>query len=486
MGNALVPVIMILWVPITLLLFSRFSARLASLVSLLGACLFLPAGYAFDLRGMPPLDREVLASLAMVIGVLVYHSRLPNRRPPLQGAEILVLMMALGAFGTALTNDDPVDIGTRILPGLRVWDGVSMTADAVLTFAVPFYLGRLVFRQPRDLELQLWALVVAGIGYSLFIGWEARMSPHLHYHLYGYQPGAFGQSKRGSWFGWRPMAFVGHGLQLAVFVVTTALAATTLWRARRRKYGLPLGPVMGYLCFIVALCSSLAALVYTLVVVPLIALSSRGSQRTVLLVLSFLVLAYPSLRGSDAFPTQALADAASAYASPERAESLQFRFDNEDILLERARQRIAFGWGAFGRDRVFDPLTGIDLSVTDGFWIIALGQRGVVGLAAAFGMLLYPVILACLRSRSGLRPVDATLVLGTAWIVCVSAVDLLPNGFLNARTVFFAGALHGALQGARQPVRRRPARQVANAPTSAHVPVGHRAHAGRGGALGGA
>ena len=55
-------------------------------------------------------------------------------------------------------------------------------------------------------------------------------------------------------------------------------------------------------------------------------------------------------------------------------------------MLERASERILFGWGRFGRSRVYNEY-GSDISVTDGRWIITLGQFGVVGFMGEFGLL---------------------------------------------------------------------------------------------------
>jgi hypothetical protein len=67
---------------------------------------------------------------------------------------------------------------------------------------------------------------------------------------------------------------------------------------------------------------------------------------------------------------------------------------------------------------------------------------------------------------------ERVLVAGTAWIVAVNCVDLLPNAMFNPVTVFVAGALGGAVSGLR---RRRgaPASEGAEqaAPATAGVPA---------------
>ena len=62
-------------------------------------------------------------------------------------------------------------------------------------------------------------------------------------------------------------------------------------------------------------------------------------------------------------------------------------------MMDRASQRIWFGWGRFGRSRIFDEW-GSDVSVTDGRWTITLGQFGLFGFVAEFGLLALTVFRA--------------------------------------------------------------------------------------------
>ncbi len=414
-------------------------------------------GVTFDPEGLPALDRDTISSLSVLVAVLLFRRDLLARRPPLRGVEWLVVAMIAGGFVTALTNGDARYTGVRVLPAVPLWGGVSMAADAILLFGLPFYLGRLFYRRPRDLHFLLIALAVAGGLYSLPVLWEVRMSPHLHYWVYGYQPAEFAMAKRDLWFGWRPMVFVGHGISLAMFVLSALLAAVGLWRARSRALGFASSLLPFYLCVLLLLCNSVGAIVYGVVAAPLAAFTRFRVQLVGIAILAGLIVSYPALRALDWFPTRTLTDVAASF-SEARADSLAFRFENEDILVEHARERVWFGWGGYGRNRVYSSETGADRSVTDGFWIIALGQMGVVGFVCTFGLLLLPVVRATRLGRR--RPVSAetALVAALAWIVAVNALDLLPNGFLQARTFFFAGALAGAVSGWRHTVQRSGSR----------------------------
>lgn len=419
------------------------------------------------------MDRNTIASLSVLVGVLLFRRDLIVSRPPLRGAEWLVIAMIAGGFITALTNDDVRRTGAIVLPGMPLWAGVSRAADAVLIFGLPFYLGRLFYRQPRDLHILLLVLAGAGALYSIPILWEARMSPHLHFRLYGYQPAEFAMAKRELWFGWRPMVFVGHGLSLAMFMVSALLAAVGLWRARSRILGRATSALPAYLFAIVLLCNSLGAMVYAAAASMLAAFTRFRLQLAVLMVLAGLIVAYPSLRAADWFPTRTLVGAAASF-SQARADSLAFRFENEDLLLEHARKRLWFGWGGYGRDRVFDPETGREESTSDGYWIIAFGQMGLVGFACAFGLLLLPVVRAAALGQRLPVSSETALVTALAWIVALNSLDLLPNGFLQSRSVFLAGALAGAASGWRGAARTRGSvrrRRVASASAPRSAPA---------------
>ena len=72
------------------------------------------------------------------------------------------------------------------------------------------------------------------------------------------------------------------------------------------------------------------------------------------------------------------------------------RLKNEDLLSKKAFEQPWFGWGGWGRSRVFND-EGTDISITDGRWIIIFGQLGVIGLVGTYGTLLCPCIAAIRR-----------------------------------------------------------------------------------------
>jgi hypothetical protein len=262
--------------------------------------------------------------------------------------------------------------------------------------------------------------------------------------VYGYQPTGFIQEVREDG-AFRPMAFMGHGLTACFFLMTTVVASAALWRMNIRLLRMSAGVCTGYLGGVLILCKSGAALVYGLVLVPLVRWVRPSLQLRAAAAFAILALLYPALRTADVVPTQAILEIARAINEP-RAASLEVRFTQEQELLERASQRPLFGWGRFGRSRVYKidwRNVGYDTSLTDGRWVITLGVYGLVGFIAEFGLLAIPIFRAVAASK-GLKSRQEAISLGAmALILAINMIDLLPNSTLQPWSWLVAGALLG-------------------------------------------
>ena len=155
----------------------------------------------------------------------------------------------------------------------------------------------------------------------------------------------------------------------------------------------PPAAVTVYLGMILILCRSAAAFVYGTVLVLLVCFAKPRMQLHVAVVLVVITLIYPILRTMDLVPTTFMLQTAELL-STERAQSLDYRLKNERKLLDHASERFWFGWGRFGRARVYDKDTGRDTSTWDGYSILTMGQFGVVGFLATFGLLALVVLRA--------------------------------------------------------------------------------------------
>ncbi|MDQ3032014.1 MAG: hypothetical protein M3Y87_06330 [Myxococcota bacterium] len=427
---------LILFAPITLICFARMQPVVATTWTMLGAVMFLPEVIVFDPPLLPPMDKLSIAAFWIFIGCLWKARQRVVRARPMRGIDLFFVLVLVGNFGTALTNPDQIVTGPVVRQGLVVYDAFAGSIKDSLFVLLPFLIGRAMFRTPAELREFMRILVVAGLVYTLFALFEIRMSPQSHRMLYGYHPASFEMTIRGG--GYRPTIFMITGLGVAMFFLSAVIAAMVRWKAGLMKWYVPT-----YLTGVLVLCKSTGAIVYAAVLVPLLAIV-RKPRFVLPLALAGLVFTFPLLRGADLFPTRELTDFFMGI-SEDRALSLWFRFDNEDQLLDRGRERMMFGWGGYSRQRIFDPESGEDMSVTDGHWIIVLGERGLVGYVGLFGLLLWPIVQAY-RMRKKIRdPADRHMVAGLALIVAINAVDLLPNGLFSYLPYFYSGILAGVL-----------------------------------------
>jgi hypothetical protein len=131
---------------------------------------------------------------------------------------------------------------------------------------------------------------------------------------------------------------------------------------------------------------------------------------------------------------------------------------NEDVLLRKAVERPWFGWGWWGRKRVFDA-QGTDLTVTDGEWIIHLGQGGILKFLISFGLLLYPVWRVNKLLRTHPQRPQAEVLTTAALLLAVLGVDLIPNATSNGFGYVLAGSLSATCAGLQGSLSRPVVRQ---------------------------
>lgn len=433
------------WPVVALWLYYARPVNQATLWTILGAQLLLPVGTAIKFEGIPQFDKISIPTLAALVACLLLRRQFRIWDGIGFPVMILMLMFLIGPFVTAELNGDPIVLPNVVLPAVSYYDAFSAFVGQFLSL-IAFLLGRELLRDSNDNTEILRILVIAGLLYSLLMLFELRMSPQLHNWFYGYTT-SWSTEARG--LGFRPVVFMGNGLLVAFFVMTTVIAATALWRTRSRVLSLPPAAVTFYLGVILALCQTLGALVYSGVLVPLIKFAKPLLQIRVALLLVTIALLYPMLRTADLIPTKYMIDIAELI-SANRAASLKVRLDQEQMLLERATQRFFLGWGRWGRSRVFDEETGQDVSLTDGRWIITFGQFGLLGFLAEFGLLTLPVFRAASALRFTKSMHDGVHLAALALIAAVNVIDQLPNSSISPWSWLVAGALLGRTETLRK------------------------------------
>ena len=132
-----------------------------------------------------------------------------------------------------------------------------------------------------------------------------------------------------------------NGLMVGLFMMTATLTAIWLWQAKvvKKIWCIPIEWVSIILLITFILIKSTGA--YVLMLVGLIILFCAKSIRTSLplLLLMFAIVAYLAIAVSGNFNGENLVSFAGDNISPERAQSLEYRFDNEEILGDEPEKR---------------------------------------------------------------------------------------------------------------------------------------------------
>lgn len=431
--------------PAAFLAFRGRTVAEGAILTILGALLFGPVRATVKLPLLPPLGKEAFAYLSVLV---LFAIRAPGRlratRAGMGKTDLLPILAALGGIGTALTNTDARSFGTwhvTHVPAMTLKDGLFITASSLTSCLLPFFVGRALVRDHRDLRALLRGFAIAGLVYAPLAFLEMRLSPQLHNWLYGYHPHEdFLQSVRMG--GYRPTIFMAHGLAVSLFFLVSAIAMSTL--PKRERIGkLTARQWTAFLVVVVLACKSTGTILYAALFLPLAWFASPRVRVRVSAVLAVFVLVYPALRAEDLFPVQRMLEYARTFGE-ERANSLFVRFFNEGVVLEHARERILFGWGTFGRHLVYDAQSGQSSIRTDGAWIILVGMQGLWGMVTTIGTLLFAIA----RSVKRIGTVPAFLreeISCLTLLVALTSLDLVPNGLFANYPFLLAGALTSAL-----------------------------------------
>ena len=430
------------WPLITWALWRHLDAGRALIWTVLAGYLALPPLTALNLPLIPDLDKVSIPNLmALFCAVYLLKDKISFLPNGILG-KVLIAFYVLSPFATVLTNADPLIFAQATIQGMVLYDSVAAVANQAIAL-LPFFLARRYLGTPEGIRAILVALIAAGLVYSVPMLIESQLSPQLNVWIYGFFQHDFFQTIRQG--GYRPVVFLPHGLWVAFFALMCMLSATIVLRTSPPEGRPKALMILGYLFAMVIVSKSAGPLVYAFGAVPLILFATARLQIAVAVTLACIVMVYPLLRGAHIVPLDDIMNFANGL-SPERAASLQFRIDNEELLLARGQERPLFGWGGYGRSFMHEPIYGKIVNIADGAWIIVLGIYGWIGYLAEFGLTALPLFLLgrelLLQKKAAFSP----YVAGLALILAVNMVDLLPNATHIPFTWLMAGALLGEVE----------------------------------------
>lgn len=433
----LIPIALFGWIPFCLGLYLLLPARQACITAFILGWLFLPSA-SYGIPGFPDYSKITVVGL----GVLIAATALDTNRVlsyRFHWIDLAIILTCTGPFFSSMFN------------GLGWYDGVAAAVGRFLMFGVSYFVGRIYFTDLMALRDLAVGLCIGGLVYVPLCLFEIRMSPKLHLWTYGYLTSPM---IRRTMFGFRPNVFLDNSLNAGIFMATTTVVAFWLWQTKAVRYILqiPMGFVFGALYITTFLCQVLGPLMLLHGAMLVLWTSRRFNWR---LPLAMMVLAAPlyiGLRSTELWTGNALVGLASQI-SKERADSLRFRLINENMLVDKALEQRWFGWGGWGRSRVFDE-HGRDISVTDGLWVILLGQNGWYGLGTFVAALVLPglILVRKLPSRAWAHPLIAPLAAITLVSICYM-IDSLFNATFNPLASVLLGAAAAGVVALKNVVR---------------------------------
>lgn len=438
MPNNIAYLVFLSWPLIVFFLLNRYKVGPGALLSLLGAYMFLPASFVLAIPG-PDLDKFLITIITIIIFIVFRGYKfgfqyLDNR------FKIILILLIISPFLTALTNQERY----LHLPGLTLYDGLSNSIVAFVEF-FPFLIGLVYFRDEEEHFRLFKYFAIAAFIYAFFALFEIRMSPQLHKWIYGYFPHSWIQQYRSG--GFRAIVFMGHGLLVATFLAMGVAFWIAIYKAKLKVFKFSNIICLIVVFFTLLLSKSLAALIYG--VFTLITIQFFKSKQIYFfsLILSLIFITYPISSATGLFPHDEIINLASKI-SEDRAGSLEYRFNHENNLLAHANEKKLFGWGTWGRNRIFDTETGEDISVTDGRWVISLGATGWVGFLSTYLFLFLPLWIV-FRHNKSMRfnsSQDKILLSSHCLIIALLMIDQLPNSSFNPLYLCLAGSLLGRAQ----------------------------------------
>ena len=318
-------------------------------------------------------------------------------------------------------------------------------------WGLPYLIGRVYFTRLEHLRELAVGIVVGGLVCVPLCWWEMRMSPQLHYTLYGFMNGGWTEMSYG---GYRPKLFLSCALELALWMTATATTGYWLWASGSVKQlnGYSLGWLVFMLIVTTVLCKVMGAVIILILGLSLWSLLKWSGSRLPAIGLILVPILYMTTRVSGSWTgDQAVQLIRTVVNETRRAQSLEFRMENENLLAVHALNSLGSAGGCWGRNFVTKS-NWEGITIVDGMWIIALGTTGVVGLIAYESALLLPMVFLVRRYpvRTWRTPTLAPAA-ALATLTTLYTIDGLANALINPIYYLALGGVTGTLGAMARP-----------------------------------
>lgn len=433
--------VMLLWPGVVFFLFNRFPSQKAVIISFVVAWLFLPQKTGFNLPGLPDYTRISATCYSILVATLIFDFQRFTKYK-FSWLDLPIIILCVSPFMASISNN------------LGVYDGLSSALTQTVRYGFPYLLGRLYLGDFLGMKRLAMAIFVSGLIYMPLCLYEIRMSPQLHRMVYGFSgQRQFSQSIRLG--GFRPTVFLFHGLSVGMWMMAVTLIGWWLWQSGTLKklWNIPMTFLVAALTITFILLKSTGAYIY-LAYGILVLFSAKWLKTNIpLLILIISISIYLFLGATGQFSgknADQVLDLLSSVVPESRLQSLDYRLSNEEILVEKALERPIFGWGGWGRNRVYDynwEGVLVDVSTTDSLWIIQYGINGAVGLVSIFATSLLPSLMFILSksqypARFWFHPKIAPVAV-LAVILPLYMLDCTLNNQYNPVFMLLSGGLAG-------------------------------------------